>query len=451
MNPKKSESPLDRFFTLRNISNFIMMAAIVVTLIPGKTSLVERSQAFQDLENRNVHFILKIAYAKIAGQKDVSAEEKKMLLMENDLYFSALEKQSEQDQERIGLEKTIMEIYMGRIQDRPDFKSTDPIYEEFRKLYYKKEPLPDDALLFSLESGNLARLRSLELAGKTGEMEALESSIRLQTGILVAVLVGLSLAGFALFLGSFALGVTFYTRKPKPVLEASLQKISNEQIVHFFDAGLLFLFLAFPVSRFLVYLLPETTPFVGILAISPIFFLLVLILFYSGTGVSPRSIYLPEKISHVFKEFLWGILGFVGIFPIAITTTLTVINLFGVDAGNARFAHPIVFQVSDHPVALFVFAVFIVPIIEETVFRYWLFSYFRKYTGAVLSSFVTGTFFAVLHPQGWVALPYLTILGMGLAMLREYRGNMIPSIVAHGIVNAMAMGGTYLFFQFTSF
>ncbi len=84
------------------------------------------------------------------------------------------------------------------------------------------------------------------------------------------------------------------------------------------------------------------------------------------------------------------------------------------------------------------------PIIEETMFRGVLYRHLREATGrwgralsflasAVLVSFV----FAVIHPQGVLAVPVLMSLAVGFSMAREWRGTLIPSMVAHGLNNTM--------------
>ncbi len=54
---------------------------------------------------------------------------------------------------------------------------------------------------------------------------------------------------------------------------------------------------------------------------------------------------------------------------------------------------------------------------------------------ALASSFV----FAVIHPQGWLAVPPLMGLAFVFALAREWRGSLLPAMVAHGINNGIVM------------
>ena len=47
--------------------------------------------------------------------------------------------------------------------------------------------------------------------------------------------------------------------------------------------------------------------------------------------------------------------------------------------------------------------------------------------------------FAVVHPQGLVAVPVLGALAVGFALTREWRDSLIPSMVAHALNNGLVM------------
>jgi membrane protease YdiL (CAAX protease family) len=82
------------------------------------------------------------------------------------------------------------------------------------------------------------------------------------------------------------------------------------------------------------------------------------------------------------------------------------------------------------------------PIVEETMFRGVLYRHLREstagwgralsvMTSAVLVSFV----FAVIHPQGWLGLPPLMALAFAFCLAREWRGTLLPAMVAHALQN----------------
>ena len=88
----------------------------------------------------------------------------------------------------------------------------------------------------------------------------------------------------------------------------------------------------------------------------------------------------------------------------------------------------------------------IAPIVEETMFRGVLYRHLRETTrslGFVVSAFlsaITVSFmFAVIHPQGPLFVPVLMGLAFGFTLAREWRGTLIPSIIAHGLNNTLVL------------
>jgi membrane protease YdiL (CAAX protease family) len=91
-----------------------------------------------------------------------------------------------------------------------------------------------------------------------------------------------------------------------------------------------------------------------------------------------------------------------------------------------------------------ILAAVLAPVVEETMFRGVLYRHLRElsnrlgFTVSVLLSGLAVSFvFAVIHPQGLIALPGLMALALGFALLREWRGALIPCMVAHGINNGL--------------
>ena len=46
---------------------------------------------------------------------------------------------------------------------------------------------------------------------------------------------------------------------------------------------------------------------------------------------------------------------------------------------------------------------------------------------------------AVIHPQGWLGVPPLMGLALVFALAREWRGSLLPPMIAHGINNGVSM------------
>lgn len=111
--------------------------------------------------------------------------------------------------------------------------------------------------------------------------------------------------------------------------------------------------------------------------------------------------------------------------------------------------HPIVFWVSQAGwwvwlEVLFV-ASFVAPIVEETMFRGVLYRHLRAASSSWLpalsflfSAVVASFLFAVIHPQGFLAVPMLMALALAFTLIREWRGTLRPPMIAHGINNAVA-------------
>ena len=81
-------------------------------------------------------------------------------------------------------------------------------------------------------------------------------------------------------------------------------------------------------------------------------------------------------------------------------------------------------------------AVVMAPIIEEIMFRGALYGWLRARFSYGASLIISGLIFAAVHPQGPMGVFPLTMIGIFLAALREWRGNLIAPMIAHACVNA---------------
>jgi membrane protease YdiL (CAAX protease family) len=86
----------------------------------------------------------------------------------------------------------------------------------------------------------------------------------------------------------------------------------------------------------------------------------------------------------------------------------------------------------------------VAPIVEETMFRGVLYRHLREATArwgfaaSVLASALMGSLiFAVIHPQGPIAIPALMSLAIAFTLIREWRGTLLPGMVAHAINNGL--------------
>ena len=92
-----------------------------------------------------------------------------------------------------------------------------------------------------------------------------------------------------------------------------------------------------------------------------------------------------------------------------------------------------------HVLGLYALVSVFAPLMEETMFRGALFHHLRRRWGWAVSAPIVAFIFAVIHPQGWVAVPVLGSIAIVLAALREWRGSLIASMVAHACNNFVVL------------
>jgi membrane protease YdiL (CAAX protease family) len=113
-------------------------------------------------------------------------------------------------------------------------------------------------------------------------------------------------------------------------------------------------------------------------------------------------------------------------------------------------AHPVVLDVAQGDpwarLQVLLLACVFAPLVEETMFRGVLYRHLREATcglGRGLSFFLSATvvsfLFAVVHPQGLIAVPALMSLAYAFTIAREWRGTLLPAMVAHGVNNGLVM------------
>lgn len=136
---------------------------------------------------------------------------------------------------------------------------------------------------------------------------------------------------------------------------------------------------------------------------------------------------------------------------VAMVITLLMMKIaaaqLGGDESIAPPAHPIVEPVlrGNWTVRwqLFLVAVF-AAVPEEIMFRGVLYRHLRQasnrwgYITSVAFAALSSSFvFAVVHPQGVFGIPVLMTLAIVFAVVREWRGSLVPCMIAHGMVNAV--------------
>ncbi len=113
-------------------------------------------------------------------------------------------------------------------------------------------------------------------------------------------------------------------------------------------------------------------------------------------------------------------------------------------------SHPIVSTVANADwfmvFQLYLVAAIGAPVVEETMFRGVMYRHLRECShrwgfllSFLFSALINSFIFAVIHPQGLVAVPALMAIALGLTLAREWRGTLIPSMIAHGIHNGLLL------------
>ena len=110
----------------------------------------------------------------------------------------------------------------------------------------------------------------------------------------------------------------------------------------------------------------------------------------------------------------------------------------GIDSEQG--AHPVVpilteTKESSKIIYIFILAVIVAPLVEEVMFRGALYSWLRARLGIAFSIIISSVVFAAIHPQGAIGLVPLSCIGASLALLREWRGNLVAPIIAHACFN----------------
>jgi membrane protease YdiL (CAAX protease family) len=165
---------------------------------------------------------------------------------------------------------------------------------------------------------------------------------------------------------------------------------------------------------------------------------------------------------HPLLQPLLGLVGYVLVLPvfgIGILVTLVLISIerrmqLG-EHPEEHFApveqpsHPIVEWIGSPDLGLLLqvglLACVLAPLVEETMFRGALYRHLRNASerrlgrvgSFVVSAIIVSFIFAVIHPQGLLAVPALMSLAIGLTVLREWRGSLLPSMMVHGIHNGL--------------
>jgi membrane protease YdiL (CAAX protease family) len=156
----------------------------------------------------------------------------------------------------------------------------------------------------------------------------------------------------------------------------------------------------------------------------------------SSIGLLPLPSIRSLFAGPIFVAAMWPI------FTLLLSFYQSILTKLNIDLTQGE--HPVVpvFLSSDSQHALiwlFLFAAVVAPIVEEIMFRGVLYGWLRDHYGKLISTLVSAFIFAVVHPQGALGIVPLSLIGCGLAFIREWRGSLIPCILAHSLVNTTVL------------
>jgi membrane protease YdiL (CAAX protease family) len=137
-----------------------------------------------------------------------------------------------------------------------------------------------------------------------------------------------------------------------------------------------------------------------------------------------------------WREAAAGFVGYLAGLPVLLAGGL--VTLLLQRFSHSDTSHPIVNEVGRggwRTVQLFFLAAVWAPIVEETMFRGAFYHHLRARLPWPLAAGAVALLFAAVHPQGWAAIPVLGAIAMTLATIREWRGSIVASAVAHAVNN----------------
>jgi uncharacterized protein len=165
--------------------------------------------------------------------------------------------------------------------------------------------------------------------------------------------------------------------------------------------------------------------------------------------------YLALQVRHRFDLPFWQTIGWRRIEPGKQSLGLVIAALvFGgffmalvVSLLDAAFPSkqslPIESLLKDHRIAILfmITAVLVAPVIEETVFRGYIYPVAARTWGMVPGILVTGTLFGLLHSVqlwgGWAQIAFLVLVGIVLTAVRAFTRTVLASYIIHASYNAL--------------
>lgn len=451
MTQEKEPPVSDRI--LRSITFLILFLAVSVSFVL-RTFPEPSSEVVSDVQMTETNLFFRLVKMQALSMELLPGEEEQTELKESILVqLQAVAGQTASSYPEVEVQRRMILAYLGEDISGFDEKELGPYRESFHNLYFDRSvPAEGDAIL-SLPATELAILdfyRRNDPDRYAEEKERLQeeaASFQLLTGLVM--LAFFAAAGIGIYGAA-----RFVFHRPPPYFGRFLATVSGAQQPAFMETAILFLFLLFPVGMLVSPLIPEEWLLTFQLGFIPAAFVISLLYFRSESrpemlrwlfwipvmdeveSEEGRVSVKRPLIRSLIKEAGIGLIAVTVIFPIGVMANILAAALAGGQLGGPS-VHPVMSHMNDNAFQVFVLAVLIAPIVEEVIFRNFIYGFFRFRFSALFSALFSGFFFAVMHPYTMLMMPHLTVLGMGLALLREHRPGIVAPVVAHMIVNGM--------------
>lgn len=365
-------------------------------------------------------------------------------------------------------DETVAGLFNPTPRDKKLLRLTNQLYQDYQKSQFDSHSLSkaDEAYL----EKELGWFGMLALHPETDSPDATRKAMRQESIMMVVVLFAfmflfLALFGigfftcitYALFLGLFSIlkpAKWLRTGMTGPHLNGGLYaETFGIWLALYFGGGVSLMFIGIPEGW-------------GMIAQLVIFFGSLIVIGWPVLRGVPFS-EVRREIGWTFNtpwEPLFGLLNYAATLPLLLIGGMFsiivagVISAFTPEATEAASqlvnaqgpTHPIAFEIGESGwglrIQLILLACVAAPIVEETMFRGVLYRHLRDAsvgwrigTSVMFSALLNAFIFAIVHPQGPIAVPVLMSLAVGFSLSREWRGSLVAPMVSHAVHNGLIM------------
>lgn len=456
----KEPSATDRL--LRSITFLILFLAVFASfLLPAGPK--RDTAKIEDLSRLQANLLFRLITVQVLSMEHLPTDaEKKDLKNAIIQELHIIDRDPSMRIAEVEVQRRMVLAYLGEDISGYEEMNLGPYREAFKNLYADRSlPASEDAIL-SLPAAELAVLDFY----RRNDPERFDEEYRKirEKAASLQMKLGYAMMGMFAFMALGIYGwVQFVFRRPPAYFARFLETVKPNSHPVFMETAILFLFVMFPAGMAISHYIPEPYLFRFNFVLIPAAFLISLLYFRSETRpemlrwlfwipvydqISSEKDSSPSRrpiLSSLLREIGIGIVAWAVIFPLAAFATVIAVLLSGGQGAPAM--HPVMHYYNEHMLEVFLLAVVMAPIVEEVIFRNFVYGFFRFRFPVYVAALFSGFFFAVIHPYSFILMPQLTVLGAGLAVLREHRPGILAPVVTHMIVNAMAFLFMNLLFQ----